>query len=206
MTDSSLSTALMWGTVRSPKRLTWSRWILWISLCFLLFWLDQYLSCHVVWWLTFLMNICHVSLFSNSLFSYSFDLIKVNICHVALFSLFDLSFGGWPSLWIFVRSLCFPSHLTWSRSIFVKSCCKSTAAVFARYPGTNYIFMEQNAPDDVNLKNIVVITVDVAERSKRSNFIIHLSVIWCWYAAWTKTKQNSSHLGFQTFKMQKNSL
>ena len=49
------------------------------------------------------------------------------------------------------------------------SCCKSAAvAVFARYPGTNYIFMEQNAPDDVNF---VVITVDVAERSKRSNFI-----------------------------------
>ena len=119
-------------------------------------------------------------------------------------SIFVMSFGGWPSLWIFVRSLCFPSHLTWSRSIFVKSCCKSAAAaVFARYPGTNYIFMEQNASDDVNLKNIVVITVDVAERSKRSNFIIHLSVIWCWYAAWTKTKQNSSHLGFQTFKMQK---
>ena len=50
----------------------------------------EHLSCRVVWWLTFLMNICHVSLFSNSLFSYSFDLIKVNICQVELFFLFDL--------------------------------------------------------------------------------------------------------------------
>ena len=50
-------------------------------------------------------------------------------------SIFVMSFGDWPSLWIFVRSLCFPSHLTWSRSIFVMSCCKSAAlAVFARYP------------------------------------------------------------------------